>query len=405
MIEAPLTLGGAHRLHNRLVKSAMSETLGDEHNDPTRGLIQLYRRWGASGAALLITGNFPVDRYHLEHPANIVIDMRSDREKLRALSQAAKAEGAVVLAQLSHSGRQTPESVNPTPLSLSDRKLYLAGYGQPRPASEADLDAVTDQFIRSAVVAQETGFDGVEVHAAHGYLMSSALSPRINTRHDRWGGSLENRARLLRNVIRGIRNATRDQFVIAVKLNSADFQKGGFSHEESIEIARMLDREPVDLLEISGGNFEAPIAYDKGPLASSTEIREAYFLDYARDIKAAISLPVMVTGGFRTRAIMERALGEAATDLIGMARPFIIDPDFPKRLLAGSMQAAPAPERSFPPSAALPRGAALNWFSHQLWKRGTSGQADPMATLMEGHERHLAWTVEAGERLARTRSA
>jgi len=399
MIERPLKLPNGARLKNRIVKSAMSEALADARNDPTEGMIALYRRWGQSGAALLITGNTPVDRNHLEHAANVVLDERSDPEKARRLAAAAKSGGALALVQISHSGRQTPAAINARPLSISDAALELPGYGTPRMASEDALQAVIARFAVAARLAQEAGFDGVEVHGAHGYLLSSALSPRINTRKDRWGGSLANRSRLLREVIRAVRAASGADFVVAAKLNSSDFQKGGFTHAESIETARMLEREGVDFLEISGGTFETPVAYQHAPgkhapdqhtaVKQSTAAREAYFLDYARDIKAALSIPVMVTGGFRSAAVMRQALAQDATDLIGMGRPFILDPDFPRRLLAGEIATAPAPERGFPPAEALPRGAVLNWFCHQLALQCTEGKADPGLPLTAGHERYL----------------
>ncbi|WP_299395824.1 NADH:flavin oxidoreductase/NADH oxidase family protein [Pelagibius sp.] len=389
MIDRPLTLPSGARLNNRIVKSAMSEALADARNDPTEGMIALYRRWGQSGAALLITGNTPVERNHLEHAANVVLDERSNLEKTRRLAVAAKSGGALALVQIAHSGRQTPAAINARPLSISDRALDLPGYGTPKIASEDALQAIIARFAATARLAREAGFDGVEVHGAHGYLLSSALSPRINTRKDRWGGSLVNRSRLLREVIRAVRAAGGADFVVAAKLNSSDFQKGGFTHEESIETARMLEREGVDLLEISGGTFETPVAYQHATQKQSTAAREAYFLDYARDIKRALGIPVMVTGGFRSAAVMRQALAEDATDLIGMGRPFILDPAFPRKLLAGDIAVTPAPERDFPPAEALPRGAVLNWFCHQLALQGTRGKADPDLPVIEGHDRYL----------------
>ncbi|MGD1877857.1 MAG: NADH:flavin oxidoreductase/NADH oxidase family protein [Kiloniellaceae bacterium] len=403
MIQDPLKLPNGRVLKNRIVKSAMSEALADAHNDPTEGLIALYEEWSRSGAALLITGNTPVDRGHLEHAANVVLDETSDPARTKRLAAAARSGGALALVQISHSGRQTPEAINPRPLSLSDEALDLPGYGPPRAAEEAELHTVVARFARAAELAWQAGFDGVEIHAAHGYLLRSSLSPRINTRRDRWGGSLENRSRLLREVVRAVRAATGPDFVVATKLNSSDFQKGGFSHAESLEVARMLEREGIDLLEISGGNFETPVAYQHSARKQSTIAREAYFLDYARDIKSALGIPVMVTGGFRTAAAMNSALAEGATDLIGMGRPFIMDPAFPAKLLAGEIDAAPAPERRFPPAEELPRGAVLNWFCHQLALRGMLGRAEPSLPVVQGHALYLDRIAEATEKLQAAR--
>ena len=385
MIRQPVELPNGMVLRNRIVKSAMSEALGDELNNPTEGLIKLFERWSKGGAALLITGNIPVDRWQLEHAGNFVLDDRSDMDRARRLASAAKSAGNLVLVQLSHPGRQSPKAINPRPLSISDRRLDLPGYGDPKVATEADLETVIGKFARSAALAKEAGFDGVEIHAAHGYLLSSSLSSRINTRSDRWGGSLENRARLALSVVRAVRSEVGPRFIVATKLNSSDFQKGGFSHEESIEVAKMLQNEGIDFLEISGGNYEAPVIYGHSSKKESTVSREAYFLDYARDVKAALHIPVMVTGGFRSLSIMNRALADGATDLIGMGRPFIIDPEFPAKLLNGSIGMAPAIERDFPPGEELPTSAVLYWFCHQLALHGTAGDRNLSVPIIEGH--------------------
>ena len=387
MIGAELKLRCGAALKNRIVKSAMSEALADKSNNPGEAYINLYRRWGKSGAALLVIGNTPVDRRHLEHAKNFVLDGQTDMARAAEVAAAAKSGGAKILAQLSHAGRQTPKAVNPNPVSVSGLPLALPGYGKPRAADEKTLNAVVEKFARSAALAEAAGFDGVEIHAAHGYLLSSALSPKINTRTDRWGGSLENRARLALSVVRAARAATGKGFIVAAKLNSSDFQKGGFSHEDSTAAARMLEEAGVDFVEISGGNFETPVAYRHA--RKTTVLREAYFLEYARGIKAALSVPVMVTGGFRSAEAMNRAVADGGADLIGTGRPFIIDPAFPAKMLRGEIESAPAAERGFPPADSLPRGAGLNWFCHQLKLLAENGAADLSISVEEGHQRYL----------------
>ena len=403
MFGQPLELPCGAVLKNRLIKSAMSEALGDEFNNPTEGLINLFGRWSKGGAAVLITGNTPVDREHLEHAGNFVLDERSDMGRVKQLATAAKSGGAMALVQLAHAGRQTPEALNPHPLSMSNVRLDLPGFGEPTAATNADLETVISQFASSATLAKEAGFDGVEIHSAHGYLLSSSLSPRINTRNDSWGGSLENRARLVISVVRAVRAEVGERFVLAVKLNSSDFQKGGFSHEDSIEVAKMLQSEGIDFLEISGGNFETPVAYKHASKKGSTVAREAYFLDYARDIKAALNIPVMVTGGFRSRDIMNGAIADGATDLIGMGRPYIVDPEWPRKLLDGDIDMAPAVERNFPPADELPRGAVLSWFCHQLSLHGTRGDSDLALPVVRGHELYLETIERVTKQLLKTR--
>ena len=392
MIEKPITLPCGAVLKNRIIKSAMSEALADDYNNPTSSQIALYRRWGQGGAALLITGNTPIDRWHLEHAGNFVLDGATDRDSAARLAEASKSGGALVLAQLSHAGRQTPKAINSKPLSISNVRLSLPGFGAPKAATEEELLAIIQQFAKSAKIAKECGFDGIQIHSAHGYLLSSALSARINTRVDQWGGSLANRSRLAVEAVRAVRESIGDDFIVAVKLNSSDFQKGGFDQADSIQVAQKFEAAGVDFIEVSGGNFEVPIAYQYSSISESTKAREAYFLVYAADIKAALRIPVMVTGGFRSKAVMNQAIASGATDLIGIGRPFIIDPVFPSKLLSGEIDAAPAVERTFPPEDDLPRGTVLNWFCHQLAVQGESGSADPSVPLLEGHERYLLRT-------------
>ena len=403
MIGQTLKLPNGRILKNRIVKSAMSEALADAHNNPTNGLIELFRRWSAGGAAVLITGNTPVDRWHLEHAANFVLDDRSDLDQVARLTEAAKTGGAVVLAQLAHAGRQTPQAVNPAPTSISAEEMDLPGYGTPKQATDAELNFVIDQFARSAQMAQRAEFDGVQIHAAHGYLLSSSLSPRINTRRDKWGGALENRAKLLLSVVRAVRAKAAPEFIVAVKLNSSDFQKGGFSHEESVQVARMLQAEGVDFIEISGGTFETPTAYQHAPAKASTQAREGYFLEYAKAIKAAINTPLMVTGGFRSVEVMNNALERRETDLIGIGRPFIADPEFPGKILSGELSTVPAVERTLPPADELPRGAALNWFCEQLFLLGAVSGNDLKLPIVQGQKQYLASIQAATEKLIAAR--
>lgn len=403
-ISKTLTLPNGVTLKNRIVKSAMSEALGDAHNNPTRAQIDLFARWSAGGAALLITGNTPVDRMHLEHAGNFVLDPTSDMAQVKALVAAGQSGGAKILAQLAHAGRQTPEAINTHPTSISDVALTLPGYGAPKPATEAAIDAVIAKFAQSARFAEDAEFDGVEIHAAHGYLLSSALSPRINTRMDKWGGTLENRARLTLDVVRAVRATVAAHFIVTVKLNSSDFQKGGFDHADSVQVAVMLEAEGVDFIEISGGNFEEPTAYQHESKSGSTQVREAYFLEYAAAIKAALRIPLMVTGGFRSTNVMNDAIDSGKTDLIGMGRPFITDPGFAAKLLDGTITKAPAIEQGFPPADTLPRGAVLNWFCAQLALVGRTGKPDLSVPVIEGHESYLQQIEGATQRLLEARA-
>jgi 2,4-dienoyl-CoA reductase-like NADH-dependent reductase (Old Yellow Enzyme family) len=335
-------------LKNRIAKAAMTEGLSSGDNHANARFVELYRRWGEGGAALLITGNVLVDRWHLERGGNLAIEGAQSNSALAALADmaaAAKAHGAHIWMQLNHAGRQTQKMINKAPKAPSDVGLKMGNgrFGKPTPMSLAEIEKAIAAFVYAAKTAEQTGFDGVQIHAAHGYLMSQFLSPLSNRRTDNYGGSLENRARFLLDIIRGVRGATRKGFAVSVKLNSADFQKGGFSEDESAIVANWLEEAGVDLIEISGGNYEQPqmIGFErKDPLANkreSTIKREAYFLDFVPKLRARVSIPVMVTGGFRTVSAMVSAIANDNVDMIGLGRPLVIDPDGADKILSGEV--------------------------------------------------------------------
>lgn len=387
-IASPLALPCGATLKNRLVKAAMTEGLAEPHNRATERHVRLYRRWADGGAAMLLTGNVQVDRRCLERPGNVAIDGPQSPEALAALRAFAKAgtsNNTHLWMQISHAGRQTPASVNKEPLAPSATPLAMPGaqFGKPRAMSETEILDAIRRFAFVAQTARDTGFTGVQIHGAHGYLISEFLSPDVNVRTDAWGGSLENRARLLLEVVRAVRKAVGADFPVAVKLNSADFQRGGFTHEEAILVAAWLNSERIDLLEISGGTYEQPrMALEdlsSQPEKSekrkeSTIAREAYFLDYARDIRKAVTMPLMVTGGFRTAAGMNAALQSGTMEAVGLGRPLCVETDAPAKLLSGAMRAAPSYEKTLRigpgilgPRSPLTLMKALNGWGQQGW--------------------------------------
>jgi 2,4-dienoyl-CoA reductase-like NADH-dependent reductase (Old Yellow Enzyme family) len=345
-------------LSNRVAKAAMSEGLADSGNHSTPRLETLYRRWAGSGAGLLLSGNIQVDRWHLERPNNIVIDDESGRAQLARLAEAGTSRGAHFWAQLSHSGRQVRSYINPAPLSCSDVEIDVMrnvgfSFAKPKlkPMTEAEIGRAIDRLAFAATEVQDAGFTGLSIHAAHGYLISQFLSPLSNHRTDRWGGSLENRARLLLEAIVAIRRAVGPQFPIGIKLNASDFQKGGFTNVECVELVRLLNGVDLDLLELSGGSLEQPKVVgvtlkdegEDGPRASALR-REAYFVAFAGAVREVARMPVMVTGGFRSIAGMVEAHEGGDLDVVGLARPLIADPEAPLRLLAGEVDKLVSPE-------------------------------------------------------------
>ncbi len=345
-LRQPLTLPCGAVLPNRLLKSAMTENLADPHDNSTTALETLYAKWAQGGTGLLISGNVMVDRRYLERAGNLVIDEKSDRDALRRLATAGKSGGNAFWLQVSHPGRQCPRLVNPHPLAPSPVKVHLLGmFAQPTAMMPSDIEDAIKRYAYVALTAKETGFDGVQIHGAHGYLISQFLSPIANRRNDEWGGSLENRARFLLRVIETVREAVGPEFPVGLKLNSADFQKGGFTLEDCVAVVEMLN-DRIDLLEISGGTYEALALIgqlgDAPPATGreSTRRREAYFLDYARAIREVAKMPLVVTGGFRDRSLMEQAVADGEIDMVGLARPLCVDPDISRKLMDGESDRA-----------------------------------------------------------------
>ncbi len=393
MIEQALSLPCGHRLPNRICKSAMTEGLATPKGQATQALVRLYTAWAQGGAGMLVTGNLMVDARYLERAGNVVLEDDAGLDALQAMAKAVQQHGSQLWAQLSHPGRQCPRLVNLQPLAPSAVQLNLSGnFGKPRAATEADIQDIIQRFARSAQLCQAAGLHGVQIHAAHGYLLSQFLSPRTNQRTDQWGGALPNRARLLLAVIKAVRERVGASYPISVKINSADFVAGGFTLEECLQVVGWLNEAGVDLLEISGGTYEQLEFFKQikpSEVRDSTRQREAMFLQYAKAIKQVARMPIMVTGGFRTLAGMEDALQAGHTDMIGVARPFCTHPDFPKRMFKGELQSLPVPEDKLVlgegfwgpnSSSAAMRGynnfAQVGWYYRQI-ERLAQGQAVP----------------------------
>ena len=397
----PLLLPCGAQLPNRIAKAAMTEGLADTDGQPTAELEKLYGLWSDGGAGLHISGNIQIDRDHLERPGNVIIDRMPSPEMRDALlrwTAAATRGGNHFWAQISHAGRQTMKPVNPRPKAPSAVKLGLPGgqFGTPVALTEAEILNLISRFGQAAQICKEVGFTGVQIHAAHGYLISQFLSPRSNLRDDRWGGSLENRARFLMFSINTVRQLVGPAFPISVKLNSADFQRGGFAFEESLQVARWLQDAGVDLIEISGGTYEQPkllgiegLEEAESPdIPETTLAREAYFVDFAKAMKDELSIPMMVTGGFRSASAMEQALKTGAADIIGLGRPLCVLTDAPKRLLSGmailpktEAQLALIPDwlsglRKIKLIRAIDGFAVQYWYYSQIYALGRTGRTN-----------------------------
>lgn len=403
-----LTLPCGAIIPNRLAKAAMTEGLATPDGVPTAELERLYGLWSDGGAGLLLSGNIQVDRDHLERPGNVVIDREPDAAMHAALNrwaQAATRNGNHFWAQISHAGRQTMKMINPHPKAPSPVKLGLPGgqFGEPVALEKDEITEIVRRFAQCATAVKAAGFTGVQVHAAHGYLLSQFLSPRSNQRSDEYGGSLENRARVLMDAVTAVRAAVGPEFPVSVKLNSADFQKGGFDFDDSLQVVEWLEQAGVDLIEISGGTYEQPKllgvegieAEEPQKVAQSTQQREAYFVDFALAMRAKVSVPLMVTGGFRQKKAMQQALDSGAADLIGLGRPMCVMTDAPAQLLAG-LEELPRYEKQLAlfPSwlaflgklnalKAMATFAVQYWFYAQIDRLGRTGKADPELSVFQ----------------------
>jgi 2,4-dienoyl-CoA reductase-like NADH-dependent reductase (Old Yellow Enzyme family) len=404
-LATPLALPCGATLPNRLGKAAMTEGVADEHLRATARHASLYRLWSEGGAGLLITGNVQIDRRVLERPGNVAIDTTDPattsaeaRARLAAWAQAGTVAGNHLWMQIAHAGRQSPRYVTSEPLGPSAVQLELLGnYARPRALTEQEILDFVSRFAAAAAIARETGFTGVQVHGAHGYLISSFLSPVTNRRNDAWGGSLENRARFLMEILRAVRAAVGRDFPVALKLNSDDFRKGGFSNEECVQVVRWLNDESLDLLEVSGGNYEQPqlLGFEGDrdsamPVRPSTRRREAYFAAYAETIREVARMPLMITGGFRTHTAMESAIAEGDCDVVGLGRPLCTEPDLPRRLLSGEAEGAVvwedrlklaqrgwrSPSSRFLPMRAMNVLGAQGWYYQQIFRLADRGAAD-----------------------------
>jgi 2,4-dienoyl-CoA reductase-like NADH-dependent reductase (Old Yellow Enzyme family) len=381
-----LTLPCGAKLANRVAKGAMSEGIADVENHFTVRLETLYRRWAKSGAGLLFTGNIQVDPNHLERPLNIVVHDDSGKKQLARLARAGTSAGAHFWAQLSHTGRKVFSNINSAPVAPSAIALDmgpLVSFPTPRPMTEDDIGHAINQFAGAAKAAQNAGFTGVSLHGASAYLIAQFLSLLSNLRTDRWGGPLENRSRFLVEVIAAIRAAVGPRFPIGIKLNVFEYQKGGFTSAECVELTKILNGTSVDLLELAGTYrlTTAPGSEDSDDARRADAIsHEAHILPFAAPIRAVANMPVMVTGGFRTRAAMIEALEKQGTDIVGLGRPFIVDPEWPGRLLAGQVDKLLEPNITMSGNASLSPLAVLRWNSMQIERLADGLDPNPSLT-------------------------
>ena len=363
---------------NRLFKSAMEEQLAHNHQ-PSQALVRLYDAWAKGGAGVLVTGNVMVAENGKGSANDVVL---TDERSLPVLEQWAKTgtqNDTLLIMQINHAGKQSPKVLSPVPVAPSAVPLQgMEGFINPPRALENDeIEVLIRQFARAAEIADKAGFSGVQIHGAHGYLVSQFLSQHHNHRTDKWGGSLENRMRFLVEIYQAIRAAVRPEFLVGLKLNSADFQKGVFDEHDSIQVVQKMSELGIDFIEISGGNYESPAMMAE---KASTQAREAFFIDYAEKARAVSQMPLIITGGFRSEPAMNDALNSKHLDFVGIARPLTLMPDLPNRIKQGTYQTI-ATRRAKTGVAAIDNklGAVLelNWYAVQMALIAAGKQPNP----------------------------
>ena len=331
LLFTPITLPNGTTIKNRFFKSAMSEGMGTRDFQPKKNIATLYKRWAEGGTGLIITGNIMVDPKGTAEPGNIVFDKNSNMEILKDWAKQGQQHGAKVMVQLNHPGKQVPktiakETVAPSTIPLGNGLNKL--FSTPRALTTSEVEELVQKFVTSAKVAKEAGFSGVQIHAAHGYLISQFLSPHDNRRTDKYGGSLENRMRFLKEIYLGMREELGKDFTIGIKINSTDFKEDGLTEEDSLKTIIELANLGLDFVEISGGTYERPAMMG----ATSKSTNQVFFAEYSKKLKQKIEIPVVVTGGIRSINAMNTLLNDNTTDFIGIARPLTINPNIPNKI-------------------------------------------------------------------------
>ncbi len=321
-------------LRNRLVRSATWEGMCEEDGRPTDTLVGCYRDLARGGVGLLITGYTFVRPDGKQLPGKMGIHTDDFAPQMKTLTHAVHDEGGSICVQLVHAGGQTDSAaIGCRPLAPS--AVQVEQFPEvPRELSREDITALISAFAEAAGRAKEWGFDAVQLHGAHGYLINQFLSPLTNRRTDEYGGSLENRRRFLLEVYRAVRQVVGSKYPVMIKLNGSDFLEGGLTVEDAVAAAKVLDDEGIDAIEVSGGT---PASGDENPIRIKIKNpeQEAYNLDLARQIKGAVKCPVMVVGGFRSYGVAEKTIADDGLDYISFSRPFIREPDLANRWKSG----------------------------------------------------------------------
>ncbi len=352
----PLELPCGAVLKNRIAKSAMSDSLADGTGHPTAAQIDLYRQWAEGGAALTIIGEVQGNPAFAEKPGNLVLDEKADPAPFKALAAAGSAHDTQIWMQLGHAGAM---AYPPTSTPKGPSALDLPGL-RCEALTPAEIRALPAAFARTARLARDLGFGGVQVHAAHGFLLSQFLSPLFNTRGDGYGSTIAGRMRLLLEVIQAVRAAVGPAYPIGVKLNSTDQLEGGLNEADALSVVAALEETGVDLIDISGGTY-----FPGARSASDNAGKGPYFLSFATRARRVTTKPLMLTGGFKTLKQCADAIAEGACDVVGLARALALEPSLPTLWQSGRLS-----EPAFPRFTDPPEGGVTAWYTMRLTEIG-----------------------------------
>ncbi|MCL5883951.1 MAG: NADH:flavin oxidoreductase [Deltaproteobacteria bacterium] len=330
---------GRLELGNRFVRSATWEGMSDGMGAPTERLISLYEALAEGGVGLIVTGYAFVHEGGKQMPNGLGIHSDALIPPFKELTRRVHAKGGRIVAQQFHGGGQASrKSSGLSPIAPS--AMSLPQYPEvPVEMTREDIRHMAAAFGRAAGRAKKAGFDGVQIHGAHGYLISQFLSPLTNRRNDEYGGTIGNRSRFLVETARAVRSAVGSEYPVWVKLNGDDFLPGGFSLEDAVEVARTLEKEGIDAIEVSGGT---PASGDRTPARANIDstAKEAYHRELARAIKRRVGVPVGLVGGLRSPSVMEEIFRAGDADFFSMARPLIREPGLVKRWASGDLSKA-----------------------------------------------------------------
>ena len=343
-IHSPITLPCGAQLKNRLVKSAMSDSLGDGEGNPSQGQIRLYEKWAQGGLALSIIGEVQITPHYPEKPGNLVLGEYSDKTALKALTQKSCINGAHIWPQLGHAGALShrPISRPKGPSALKIEDFHCDGM------TIEEVEALPDQYAKAALLAKEVGFTGVQIHAGHGFLLSQFLSPLFNHREDHYGGSLENRSRIILAIINAVRLAVGPHYPIGIKINASDLLEGGLTEEDALAHIRLLNKTRLDLIEISGGTY-----FPGAKSSSDSSSKGVYYNAFAQRAKNLTSIPLMITGGIKSLSDASALLQDESADLVGLARAMVLNPNLANDWFAGFNQTLNFPRFDSPPAEGI----------------------------------------------------